>query len=116
MAYGRETSFKKVLYKGDRNTSFENGWKLAQNRFFTFRKLCVALSTAFSGTKTVESDLSIVNLEKDNDRVSLTYFYLKGILPAKQFRQMRSIKFKKDIIVGEVQFCETGPGLLRRRT
>lgn len=92
-AYNRESSFKTVLDACDRSTSFEDGWKLAQDRFLTLREFCGGLATAFPGTSTVESDFSIVKWEKDNSRVSLTDFSLEGILHANQFKRMRAIKF-----------------------
>ena len=92
-AYNRESSFKTVLDACDRHNSFEDGWKLAQDRFLTLREFCGGLATAFPGTSTVKSDFWIVKWEKDNSRVSLTDFCLKGILHAKQFKRMRSIKF-----------------------
>ena len=107
-AYNRESSFKTVMDACDRHTSFEYGWKLAQDRFLTLREFCGGLATAFPGTLTVERDFSIVKWEKDNSRVSLTYFSLEGILRANQFKGIRAIKFLK-IHDWDVKFCETGP-------
>ena len=72
----------------DRHTSFEDGWKLAQDWFLTLGEFFGGLAIAFPGTSTVESDFSIVKWEKDNSRVSLTDFSLEGILHDKQFKQM----------------------------
>jgi len=92
--YHRESSFKAVLDACGPHTSFEEGGKLTQDRFCFLREFCGGLATAFPGTSTVESDFSIVKWEKDVGRVSLTDFSLEGILHAKQFKLMRSIKFE----------------------
>ena len=92
-AYNRESSFKTVLDACDRRTSFEGGWKLAQDCFLTLREFFGGLATAFPDTSTVESDFSIVKWEKDNSRVSLADLSLEGILHANQFKQMRAITF-----------------------
>ena len=93
-AYHRESSFKAVLDECGPHTSFEEGWKLTQDRFCFLREFSGGFATAFPGTSTVESDFSIVKWEKDVGRVSLTDFSLEGILHAKQFKRMRSIKFQ----------------------
>lgn len=93
-AYHRERCFKAVLDACGPHTSFDEGWKLTQDRFCSLREFCGGLATAFPGTSTVESDFSIVKWEKDVGRASLTDFSLEGILHAKQFKQMRSINFK----------------------
>ncbi|CAK9209291.1 unnamed protein product [Sphagnum troendelagicum] len=93
-AYHRERCFKAVLDACGPHTSFDEGWKLTQDRFCSLREFCGGLATAFPGTSTVESDFSIVKWEKDVGRASLTNFSLEGILHAKQFKQMRSINFK----------------------
>jgi hypothetical protein len=93
-AYHRERCFKVVLDACGPHTSFDEGWKLTQDRFCSLREFCGGLVTTFPGTSTVESDFSIVKWEKDVGRASLTDFSLEGILHAKQFKQMRSINFK----------------------
>ena len=56
-----------------------------QERFKHLKLFCGGLATAFPGTSTVESDFSVVKWEKDDCRIALTDFVLKGILHAKQF-------------------------------
>jgi hypothetical protein len=82
-AYHRERCFKAVLDACGPHTSFDEGWKLTQDRFCSLREFCGGLATAFPGTSTVESDFSIVKWEKDVGRASLTDFSLEGILHAK---------------------------------
>ena len=93
-ACSRESSFKAVLDACGPHTSFEEGWKLNQDQFCFLREFCGGLATAFPSISTVESDFSIVKCEKDVGRVSLMDSSLEGILHAKQFKRMRSIKFK----------------------
>jgi hypothetical protein len=50
------------------------------------------LETIFPGTSTVASDFSVVKYEKNTNRLSLTNASLKGILHAKQYRSMHSLK------------------------
>ena len=52
-AYHRESSFKAVLDACGSHTSFEEGWKLTQDRFCFLREFCGALATAFPCTSTV---------------------------------------------------------------
>ena len=89
----RKSSSKTVIDACDCHTSFEDGWKLAQDRFLTLQEFFGGIETAFTGTSTVESDFSIIKWEKDNSRVSLTDLSLEGILHANQFKQMRAITF-----------------------
>lgn len=81
-----------VLDSYDRSTSFEDGWKLAKDRFLTLLEFRGELATAFPGTSIVESDFSVVKLEKDNSRVSLTDLSLEGIFHVKQFKQMQAVQ------------------------
>ena len=90
----RESSFKAVLDACGPYTSFEEGWKLTQDQFCFLREFC-GLATAFPSISNVESKFSIVKWEKDVGRVSLTDSSLEGILHAKQFKRMGSIKFKQ---------------------
>jgi hypothetical protein len=50
------------------------------------------LATIFPGTSTVESHFSVVKYEKNKNRMSLTDASLEGILHAKQYRHMHSLK------------------------
>jgi len=48
---------------------------------------CGGLATKFSGTSSVESDFSLIGLEKDEYRTGLNDLSLKGILHAKQMNE-----------------------------
>lgn len=59
-----------------------------------FPLLCLfvgALASVFPGTSTVESDFSMIGLEKDCYRSNLTDFSLEGILQSKQYSEIKQI-------------------------
>lgn len=49
--YNRERSFDEPMDRCDRHISFENSWKLAQNRFFKLREFCSGFTTSFSASR-----------------------------------------------------------------
>ena len=49
------------------------------------------LATTFPGTSTVESDFLVLGWEKDEYRTMLSDLSLKGILQAKQARELKKI-------------------------
>ena len=52
------------------------------------RSFCTGLGTIFPNTATVESDFSVIGIEKSIYKTNLSDFSLESILHAKQFRRM----------------------------
>jgi hypothetical protein len=61
--------------------SFIDGWSPKNDQFAMLQKFCGRLASAFPNTATVESDISIMGWEKNDNKVDLTDFSLEGILP-----------------------------------
>ena len=68
------------------NTSFVEGWRLVQGRFVRLRDFCDGIATAYPDISTVESDFSILELEKDDTRLSLTDLSLEGCMKCKSLK------------------------------
>lgn len=46
------------------------------------------MASAFTGTSTVENDVSIIKWEYDEFRESFMYFSLEGVLQSKQYEKL----------------------------
>jgi hypothetical protein len=91
-AVSSESQFKASLCEcSDSTTSFMEGWALCRNRFDKLQLFSGGLASMFPNTATVESDFSVIGVEKNVYRESLTDFSLEGILHAKQFNSLRSL-------------------------
>jgi hypothetical protein len=66
------------------------------NRFKLLEKFCGGIACVFPGTAQVESDFSIVKLEKDDFRMSLTDLSLEGVLHAKQHEYLKFNSFSEN--------------------
>jgi hypothetical protein len=76
----------------DDNVAYRDAWIGLHNTYPLLEKFVGGLVTIFPGTSTVESDFSMVKYEKNKNRMSLTDASLEGILHAKQYRRMHSLK------------------------
>jgi hypothetical protein len=74
-AYEREPFLKHVLDQCSSMTTFDEGWSYVEKRFENLNEFCGGLASVFPGTSTMEIDFSIVNLEKDYCRVSLSNIF-----------------------------------------
>jgi hypothetical protein len=68
---------------------FDESWKFINGRYNDLQLFCAGLATTFANTATVESDFSIIGIEKNDQRQSLTDFSLSSILQTKQYEIMR---------------------------
>jgi hypothetical protein len=75
-----------------RTTSFDVAWTSLGCRFPRLKQYCGGLASAFPGTATVVSDVSILNWEFDEFRTSLTELSLEGMLQRKQFKKVPGIQ------------------------
>jgi len=87
-----ETHLRTLLEKcSDEKTSFEEGWALCGGAYPKLQLFVGGLASMFPNTATVESDFSLIGIEKNVYHQSLTNFFLKGILHAKQFNELLSL-------------------------
>ncbi len=84
-AYRSEPVLKQAIDGLDGRSSFKDGWSLIESRFPNLMEFCGVLATIFPSTSTIESDFSILRLEKDNFRKSLSDFGLEGVMQLKQW-------------------------------
>jgi hypothetical protein len=76
----------------DDSAAYLDAWIGLQNTYPLLERFVGGLATIFPGTSTVESDFSVVKYEKNKNRMSLTDASLEGILHAKHYRRMHSLK------------------------
>lgn len=87
-----EREFKSVLEQKDNSMSFEQGWSGGLAERFPF--LCDfggGLASTYPGTSRVESDFSILRVEKSAYRTSLMDLSLDIIMHAKPFKELQAI-------------------------
>ena len=90
-AYRSEEPLCDTINSSMSTDSFIDGWKcIGSGRFEKLKEFCGGLGTVFPGTATIESDFSIVNLEKNDYRAALTDLSLEGILHLKQLTTIQS--------------------------
>jgi hypothetical protein len=91
-SYRLQPDVKSSIDSFDDSTTYRDAWIGLHNTYPLLEKFVGGLTTIFPGTSTVESDFSVVKYEKNKNRMSLTDASLKGILHAKQYRRMHSLK------------------------
>jgi hypothetical protein len=91
-SYHRQLDVKSSIDSFDDGASYRDAWVGLQNTYPSLERFVGGLATIFPGTSTVESDFSVVKYEKNKNRMSLTDASLYGILHAKQYRRMHSLK------------------------
>jgi hypothetical protein len=90
-SYHRQPDVKSSIDSFDDSAAYRDAWIGLQNTYPLLERFVGGLATIFSGPSTVESDFS-VKYEKNKNRMSLTAASLEGILHAKQYRRMHSLK------------------------
>ena len=85
-AYRTEPALRNALDKCDHRTSFKESWAFLTGRSHCLLEFCGGLASIFANTATVESDFSVLGLEKDEYRLSLTDLSLEGIMHAKNMK------------------------------
>jgi hypothetical protein len=91
-SYRRQPGVKSSIDSFDDSAAYRDAWIGLQNTYPLLERFVGGLATIFPGTSTVESDFSVVKYEKNKNRMSLTDASLEGILHAKQYRRMHSLK------------------------
>ena len=91
-SYCREPGVKSSIDSLDDSAGFHDAWIGLHNMYPFLERFAGGLATIFPGTSTVESDFSVVKYEKNKNRMSLSDASLEGILHAKQYRRMCSLR------------------------
>jgi hypothetical protein len=91
-SYHRQPDVRSSIDSFDDIAAYCDAWIGLRNTFPLLERFVGGLATIFPGTSTVESDFSVVKYEKNKNRMSLTDASLEGILPAKHYRRMDSLK------------------------
>ncbi|ETM30588.1 hypothetical protein L914_21736 [Phytophthora nicotianae] len=95
--YRRHEQFRRSIDNDiEKVCTFEDAWNNADGKFPILKRFAGGLATTFPGTSTVESDYSILKWEKPPSKSRLTSFSLEGLLHAKQFALLNSIKVSSD--------------------
>ena len=91
-AYNEEPVFKAALEDCRKEgPPFKECWSITSKRFPMLQAFCGGLASAFPNTATVESDFSVIGVEKNVYRKSLTDFSLEGVLHCKQFSSLQQL-------------------------
>ena len=91
-AYRRQPELKSSIDSFDDGAAYRDAWNGLHNTYPLLERFVGGLATIFPGTSTVESDFSVVKYEKNKNRMSLSDASLEGILHAKQYRRMCSLR------------------------
>jgi len=91
-SYRRQPNVKSSIDSFDDSAAYRDAWIRLHNTYPLLEKFVGGLATIFPGTSTVENDFSVVKYEKNKNRMSLTDASLEGILHAKQYHHMHSLK------------------------
>ncbi len=91
-SYCRQPDVKSSIDNFDDSAAYCDAWIGLHNTYLLLEKFVSGLATIFRDTSTVESDFSMVKYEKNKNRMSLTDASLEGILHAKQYCRMHSLK------------------------
>ena len=77
------------LPSASEGTDFLAAWKPLGAKFNLLQQFCGALASVFPTTAPVESDLSVINVECDDQRRSLSLLSIAGILHSKQWDELK---------------------------
>ena len=86
-----QDGYREFIQAMEDDISFEHAWSTLQHTYPLLAKFFGGLASVFPGTSTVESDFSIIGVEKSDYRQSLTNFSMEGILQCKQFELLERI-------------------------
>ncbi|GMF45740.1 unnamed protein product [Phytophthora fragariaefolia] len=93
-AYRKEKSLREMVKGAEKSgLSFQESWKSIHEQFPAVADFCTEIACAFPNTATVESDFSMIGVEKNEYRTSLTDFSLEGILHCKQYETLTALSF-----------------------
>ena len=92
-AYRDEEPFRNAIDACTYQTPFNKACEIATCRFKNLEKFCGGLASTFPGTSSVEIDFFILQWEKDIHRMSLTDFFLEGVVHARHFKRLQSLTF-----------------------
>ena len=87
-------NFKKIVKGISEKKTFEEIWESLSKTYPMLVQFAGGLHSVFPGTPTVEGDFRNINIEKNENRQSLSIFSLEGILHAKQRKVLRNIETK----------------------
>lgn len=91
-AYNEEPVFRAALEACEKERhQFKECWSTTSKRFPMLQAFAGGLASAFPNTAAVESDFSVIGVEKNAYRKSLTDFSLEGVLHCKQFDSLKQL-------------------------
>ena len=67
---------------------FDAGWSVVKGRFDYLKRFVGGITSIFPSTTLVESDFSIIKIEKGDFRIFLTDLSIEGILRSKQYAML----------------------------
>ena len=83
-----KTALHAVLSSCNDDISFDAGWSIVKGSFESLKSFVWQIVSVFLGTAQMESDFSIVKIEKEDFQISLTDLSLEGILHIKQYSML----------------------------
>ncbi len=90
--YNSDLILKVAINKQDHWASFNLGWDvLLTNRFDSLRAFVGDLAIVFANTTLVDSDISILKWEMDENWTSLMHLSLEGIFQVKQRSMLHAL-------------------------
>ncbi len=91
-SYRCQPDVKSSIDSFDNNAAYRDAWIGLHNTYPLLEKFVGGLATIFPDTSTIEGDFSVMKYEKNKNRMNLIDASLEGILHAKQYHCMHSLK------------------------
>jgi len=91
-SYRRQPDVKSSIDNFDNSVAYRDAWIGLHNTYPLLEKFVGGMATIFPNTSTVDRGFLVVKYEKNKNRMNLTDASLEGILHAKQYRRMHSLK------------------------
>ena len=95
--YRHQPDVKRSIDRFDKGAAYQDAWNGLHNTYPLLERFVGGLATIFPGTSTVERNVLVVKYKKIRNRMSLSDASLKGILHAKQYRRMRSLRSESSL-------------------
>ena len=90
--YDSDAEFRAAVDSKANAKSFSEAWSQFHNDFPSLVVFANGLASVFPGTSTVESDFSVIGIEKDAHRKRLANLSLEGVLHTKQRMELYCLK------------------------
>ena len=97
--YNNNQAFQKAVDATENAKTFSEAWRGFYKEFRSLATFAIGLASIFPGTSAVESDFSVIGIEKDAHRKRLANLSLEGILQTKQRSELNKLQKELDSFI-----------------